>query len=350
MRRILYNASLSAAALLGLAALVLQAQKPASEWKDRADIPEPQLGCASAVVGGELHVLGGAHVTETTAGEHYVYGSSEAHQVYNPATNKWRKGAPIPQKTGWPAVAVYNGKIYLFGGETKGIDTLESDRAFVYDPAKDAWKELAKLPKPRSYAAARAVGDYIYIFGARTLPSDTPDLTTYRYDPAKDNYTRLADMPIPARFITQAAYNGKIYCIQGETVDGEYADGVLRYDIKNDAWARLDLKRPNRAKWTLSQQSASIYAGSKVFILGGKPPDAKRTPAATYFDMDKEQFGTLDPLPTGRCCGVAGVIDGTIYVAGGFWELVHDVRECKVTWAYPIPKELLKTEGCCDRK
>ncbi len=349
IRQGLLRRAIPPAAVLAAAVFAIYAQQTGA-WKERADIPEPQLGCASAVVGNELHVLGGASVVENKTGDHFVFGASAAHQVYNPATNKWRKAAPIPVKSGWPAVAVYNGKIYLFGGEEKSIDTLESDRAFVYDPAKDAWKEIARLPKPRSYAAARAVEDSIYIFGARTLHSDTVDPSTYRYDPAKNTYTRLGDMPEGARFITQAAYNGKIYCVHGETADEQFATGVLRYDIKNNAWKKLDVPRPNQTKWTLSQHSASISAGSKVFILAGKPPDAKRTPMATYFDMATEKFGTIDPLPTGRCCGVAGVIGGTIYAAGGFWELVHDVTECKVTWAYPIPKKLLETDGCCGGK
>jgi len=34
-----------------------------------------------------------------------------------------------------------------------------------------------------------------------------------------------------------------------------------------------------------------------------------------------------------RLHGVAGAIDGSIYVAGGFRGLAQDVTECRVTWA-----------------
>ena len=56
-----------------------------------------------------------------------------------------------------------------------------------------------------------------------------------------------------------------------------------------------------------------------------------------YFDMAKETFGEVDPMPRGRCCGVAGVIDNMLYLAGGFWRWVSDVSDCKETWGFPFP-------------
>jgi len=322
------------------AVALLAAGGDPGQWKILAGIPDPQFGCASAVVNGRLHVLGGA----TSAG-----GASNAHQVYDPATDTWTKKAPIPERSGWPAIAVYRDKIYLFGGDKKGIDASQSDRAFAYDPAADKWTELARLPAPRSYAAARTVGDFIYIFGARTLHRDRPDLSTYRYDPKGNTYTRLSDMPEGARFITQDTYNGFIYCVHGETANETYADGVLKYDIANDRWRKLNIPRINKTKWTLSQHSASISHGTKLFILGGKPPEGSRTPLATYFDMKTETFGLADPMPKGRCCGTSGVIGGTIYSAGGFWEVTEDVVVCRETWAYPIPETLpaKPPTSCC---
>jgi len=323
-------------ALINAPALTQQAD--AHKWKILADIPDPQIGFGSAVAGARLHILGGARGGAA--------GATNAHQVYDPATNTWTKKAPIPERLGWPAVAVYKGKIYVFGGDRQGIDAVQSDRAFAYDPGNDRWQELKPLPAPRSYAAAATVGEYIYIFGARTLRRDTLDLSTWRYDPRKNTYNRLADMPEGARFITQAPYDGFIYCIHGETANEIYADGVLKYDTRKNVWTKLDIPRVNKTKWTLSQHSASIFIGSKVFILGGKPPEARRTPMATYFDMATETFGVADPMPTGRCCGGAGIINGTIYLAGGFWERVSDVTECRETWAYSIPKSILDSKCC----
>ena len=229
-----------------------------------------------------------------------------------------------------------HGKIYIFGGDNKGIDARPTARSFVYDPAKDSSADIGPLPAPRSYAAATAVGEFIYVYGARTLPRDTDDLSTYRYDPEDNTYTRMADMPEAARFITQGVYNGRIYVVHGETSKRTMADGVLEYDIVHDSWRKLNIPRIIKSKWTLTQHSTSVTLGTKLFVAGGKPPEEKRTPLVTYFDMQTKKFGEVQPLPAGRCCGSGGFINGTLYLAGGFWEQVGDLVTCQVTWGRKI--------------
>jgi len=79
--------------------------------------------------------------------------------------------------------------------------------------------------------------------------------------------------------------------------------------------------------------------GTKLFILGGKPPEGQRTNLATYFDMETETFGQIDPMPKGRCCGSSAVVNGKIYVSGGFWADVADVYDCTETWGYPLGED-----------
>ncbi len=316
--------------LLSAVSVVPSPQNPETTgaWKVLADIPKPQIGCGGVVLNNQLHILGGATL---------VGGASSAHQVYDPVTNTWTQKAPLPDKSGWPAVTMYNGKIYLFGGDKKGIDAKQTDRSFVYDPEKDAWTEIASLPAPRSYAAATAVGEFIYVYGARTLTRDTDDLSTYRYDPEENTYTRMADLPEGARFITQGVYNGNIYVLHGETSKEIMADGVLQYDIVHNSWKKLDIPRIIKSKWTLTQHSSNVMLDTKVYVAGGKPPDGKRTPLVTYFDMKTKKFGQVDPLPAGRCCGAGGIVNGMLYLAGGFWEDVEDLVTCTQTWEYKLP-------------
>ena len=312
-------------------AMLSQAQCPCADadngWEILADIPHPQIGCSGAVLDNKLHIIGGV----TLEG-----GASNLHQVYDPATNSWSEQAPLPDQAGWPAIAVYNGRIYIFGGDNKGVDVRQTDRSFRYDPVKDAWTEIAPLPTPRSYAAATAVGEFIYIYGARTKLLDTADLSTYRYDPEDNTYTRMADLPEAARFITQGYYNGKIYVIHGETYKNIMADGVLEYDIVHDSWKKLNIPRIIKVKWTLTQQSSDVTLGTMIFVAGGKPPEDKRSSIVTYFDMQSKMFGQIKPLPEGRCCGAGGFINGTLYLAGGFWEKTNDVVTCKVTWGCKV--------------
>ena len=55
--------------------------------------------------------------------------------------------------------------------------------------------------------------------------------------------------------------------------------------------------------------------------------------------MATETFGEVEPMPNGRCCGAADVINDRFYIAGGFWKWVDDVCECTETWGFPFEKE-----------
>lgn len=310
-------------------------------WRILADIPTPRFGGAGAVVNNKLHMFGGVDMNPHTPTGALTARAVELHHIYDPATDSWSPAAPMPDRKGWPAIAVYKGKIYLFGGDNKAIDASMTKTAWAYDPVADTYTDIAPLRHPRCYSYAVTVGDYIYIFGARTLRSDgSADRTTYRYDPATDTYKRMADLPEGARFIVHGSYNGCIYAVHGETDFETYADGVLKYDVAANKWTKLNIPRIEQRKWYLSQHSTHAAIGSRLFILGGMSKVTnERSDRATYFDMETETFGEVERMPSGRCCAVAGVINGKIYVAGGFWRVVEDVCECKETWGYPFPRD-----------
>jgi N-acetylneuraminic acid mutarotase len=309
-------------------------------WVVRADLPVARFGGAAAVVEGKLHMFGGVNMNPHTPEGKDKARAVDLHNIYDPVTNTWTNGAPMPDKKGWPAIAVYQDKIYLFGGDNQAIDRSMTTSAWVYDSKEDAYKNIAPLPHPRSYCYAVTVGNYIYIFGARTLRSDGPaDRSTFRYDPRKDTYTRMADLPEGARFVVHGSYNGCIYAVHGETDRETYADGVLKYDVAADKWTKLDAPRIEQRKWYLSQHSTHAAIGSKLFVLGGwSRVTSSRSDRAEYFDMATETFGEAARMPRGRCCGISGVIDGKLYLAGGFWQSVTDVNDCKETWCF-VPRE-----------
>ena len=320
----------------GKAPTAVDGQAGSGKWMIVADVPVPRLGGAAAVVAEKLHLFGGVNMNPHTPEGQDKAQAVDLHHVYDPATNTWTEKAPMPDKKGWPAIAVWKGNIYLFGGDNKAIDRSMTTTSWMYDPKTDTYRDIAPLPHPRSYCYAVAVGDHIYIFGARTLRSDgEADRSTFRYDPRRDTYERMADMPEGARFIVHGCYHGCIYAVHGETDFETYADGVLKYDVATDKWTKLDIPRIEQRKWYLSQHSTHAAIGSKLFILGGwSRATDNRSDRATWFDMAAEKFGEVARMPRGRCCGAAGVINNKLYVTGGFWNWVDDVCECKETWVF----------------
>ena len=118
-------------------------------WTVLADLPVARFGGAGAVVYGKLHLFGGVNMNPHTPQGQDKARAVDLHHIYDPATNTWTAGAPMPDKKGWPAIAVYEDKIYLFGGDDQAIDRSMTTSAWVYDPKRDTYKDIAPLPHPR---------------------------------------------------------------------------------------------------------------------------------------------------------------------------------------------------------
>jgi N-acetylneuraminic acid mutarotase len=315
------------------------------DWKKLAPIPKPGFGMAAVVLDGTLHVLGGSEM--------------DAHQVYDPTMDSWVQKAPLPggEGIGWGMAAPMSGRIYFFGGGY-GKQWRGETKSWVYDPGADRWSAIASMPERRMQGAAVAAGKAIYIIGGhRGLAKRSREeeiRTVYKYDPAKDEYSRAKDMPETGIFIVASSYKGDIYVVPGieRTVktpnapgDGYiWADGLMKYNPAKNRWTKLNIERPQKSTWMITQQSSDIAIGPRLLLAGGgTPPDRMRTDLVFYFDMDKGRFEKLGRLPEVRCCAAAGVIGGKLYVVGGFY---HDIGQtCPETWAYPFPEE----ESCCGR-
>jgi N-acetylneuraminic acid mutarotase len=58
----------------------------------------------------------------------------------------------MPTARGAHAAAVIDGKIHLFGGAYRKLFNLvDTDAHEVYDPATDTWETLSPLPTPRDH-------------------------------------------------------------------------------------------------------------------------------------------------------------------------------------------------------
>lgn len=111
---------------------------------------------AGAVIDGRLHIVGGRSV----AG-----GNTAAHEVYDPAEDRWRTAAPMPQAQGGLAAAELGGKLYAFGGEYFNDGGGVYPEAWVYDPQTDDWAAIDPMPHPRHGLGAVALDGAIHVIG-----------------------------------------------------------------------------------------------------------------------------------------------------------------------------------------
>src|ERR1700752_4801255 len=100
---------LTLAMLVLLALCALAAAPPAeaqSQWKFAAPVPKAIGELYGTSVGGKIYVLGGL---ENQAPAGYVW-------EYDPATDQWTARKPMPRPAHHLMIAVWQNKIYVFGG------------------------------------------------------------------------------------------------------------------------------------------------------------------------------------------------------------------------------------------
>ena len=128
-----------------------------SRWMDAAPMPTARNSAAGGVIDGYIHIVGG----RTVGG-----GNVSAHEVYDPASDRWEMRSPLPKAQGGLAAAAVGDKLYAFGGEffdNQGGGVYHD--AWEYDAITDKWRHIADMPKPRHGLGAVALGGDIYAIG-----------------------------------------------------------------------------------------------------------------------------------------------------------------------------------------
>ena len=118
-----------------------------------------------------------------------------------------------------------------------------------------------------------------------------------------------------------AEANGKLYLLGGYPASRQTSRTVQVYDIASDSWELgPPLPQPNN-----HGMAASV--GGKIYLIGGQTSDVSdQGYQSTVYELDPAtgEWVTKAPMPTARGAGVAVVLDGKIYVAGGRPPRGHD--------------------------
>jgi DNA-binding CsgD family transcriptional regulator len=142
----------------GLVADTLRYRVRGYRWEHLADKPTPVENAGAAQVWGEFVVPGGCDAEGKAL---------RVVEVYDPDTDRWRTGAPLPEPRCAYGLAALGGELYLFGGRTSDDPVTASDKVWRYDPRLGEWSLESEMPLPRSDLAAVVVGSGIRVLGGR---------------------------------------------------------------------------------------------------------------------------------------------------------------------------------------
>ena len=250
----------------------------------------------------------------------------------------WRRVAPVPGSGRLASTAqAVGGRIYLFGGYTVAEDGTERSlpNVDVYDPETDSWSGGAPIPVPVDDAVSGVWRDsLIFLVSGWHDRDNVADVQLY--DPAADRWRRATPIPGPPVFGHSGAIAGdEIIYLGGVRTSVERP----RFRIEGSAWrGRIDPDDPTRIDWTplprhpgppLYRAAAAGVGGWVVFAGGSDNPynydglgydGVPSAPRSSVFGYDTraDEWRDLDPLAVGTMDHrTIAVVDGALTVAGG---------------------------------
>ena len=217
----------------------------ADRWKALAPMPTKRGSPVAAVVGDRIYVIGGAALPagskDTAILPSRPHMSLAAVEEYDPATNTWRARASMPTPRNHAVAGAVNGKVYVIGGRT-GAAFISSGSSNVdvveeYDPATDAWGSArARMPSARSAMAAGVYEGRIYVTGGEG--QDAQRMYTFRaleaYDPASNAWTVLPSMPVSRHGLAGGVVGNRLHMVSGDVQSA--GTGVQVHSDSHDAY------------------------------------------------------------------------------------------------------------------
>jgi N-acetylneuraminic acid mutarotase len=229
-----------------------------NNWDIAVPLPQALHHTTAAVVNGKLYVIGGF--------ESGFWKPVNTTYEYDPDLHKWSNKTPMPTARGAHAAAVLDRKIHLVGGAHRKLFKLvNTDAHEVYDPATDSWENLPPLPTARDHLTASEANGKLFVIGGRIDVNYNNNLNSNEsYDPKTKKWTEHAPLPTARSGITSQFLNGWIHVFGGESGEGTF--------VENEGY------NPATNKWKTFKPMpsglhglASVLLKGKIHILNGGP-------------------------------------------------------------------------------
>ncbi|MGW9028925.1 carboxypeptidase regulatory-like domain-containing protein [Streptomyces sp. NPDC055722] len=232
-------------------------------WARIADLPELRTAATGAFVDGTLYVVGGLGYPH--AGSGTVESTTYA---YHPSSDSWSRVADLPQGEFLANSAVFDGKLYVIGGQTAAGS---STAAYRYDTADNTWTRIADYPTAMDSGGCGGIVVGIVCAGGETVQQSTTTslASTYVYHPKTDTWTHGADMPYNDFLGSYSSANGELQVTGGVSLPGEQTHRAVQYDPVADVWTDLP-DAPQAVDGAGRSTGCGLHLIGGV-VLGGKP-------------------------------------------------------------------------------
>jgi N-acetylneuraminic acid mutarotase len=160
--------------------------------------------------------------------------------AYDPSGNSWSQAASLPTALVASATAVLNGQLYVVGGCTTGNCSPTSDGVYRYDPGSNAWTQLANYPTPVAFGACAGIASEVVCAGGTNADTGATFTSTYIYNPSTNTWSQGADMPYDDWAMAYSGSGGKLQVAAGVTSNSAVVTNqAAEYDPSTNTWTLL---------------------------------------------------------------------------------------------------------------
>lgn len=179
-------------------------------WTVLAPMPTGRTGLAAAVVGDAIFAIGGRKATGGPCSGRPL----ATVERYSIAHNTWRTVAPLPARRSDIGAIAHGGKIYVFGGCTRGRSTV-SHAVYIYNPVTNTWAKGAPMPTARAgFYGVGIVGGNIYVMGGINA-AGRPSRANEVYNIAHNTWTKATPMRHPRGEMGVTSHGGRVFTVGG---------------------------------------------------------------------------------------------------------------------------------------
>ena len=193
---------------------VTEVYNPSTDkWSTKASMPIACYDLTANLVDGKIYLIGGIKP---------LNGSSivciNVTQIYDPSTNKWAVGTPIPQAVYSYASAVLDRKIFVMSGSTLSPNNSITNLNQVYDAQTDTWSTQAPIPTAVNAPAGISVPSdsaKIFVIGGGGTQLRVTNNLTQIYNVHSNSWSTGASLPICSFTLAAAELDGDLYVLGG---------------------------------------------------------------------------------------------------------------------------------------
>lgn len=174
-----------------------------------------------------------------------------------------------------------------------------------------SWETMAPMPDARWELcnSSAAIGTKAYVVGGKNATVTVN--TLLEYDTVANSWATKAPLPDgPQREVAVAVLSGKLYAAGGYN-DTVYSSALRRWDPSTNAWTPLaTMPQPMMA-------GGLVTDGTYLYYAAGE--NGATSAALWRYDPVANTWATLASMPVARTVVSVGLINGVIYVRGGYY-------------------------------